>query len=574
MLWSYGITCVEERFNSSLPVALKSLADAGFDKPRLFIDGFEWVPDHLVGYPRSFRDTRIGIYRNWILAMWELYMREPMADMYALFQDDILCTKNMRHYLEQCKYPKQGYLNLNTFPVNEQDKKGWYPTVGQNGLSALGLVFSQNALKTLLSQKYLLDRAQDSRPRVLGKPLRSVDGAIVTAMSHAGFKEYVHNPSLTQQQDVESTIGNSPFPKAQTFPGVDFDAITLLTSVNEQVSVAGGEVRITSTATNRVGLVGYNCLTGLGELNRQLATHLEIDRWLVKPHPKKAMLDPHPDVDTVVCHNDSHVEEFLRTIDTVLFVEQPLYSTIVDKAKRLGKRIVCIPDYEWLPAQSSRTWCRHVDLFICPTGQSYDILHRELPCEEFLWPSDTARFKFKQRTKCERFLFINGHGGFNNRKGADVIRTAKHIWPEMPVLVRSQVRADWNGFDLVEGEIPNNVDLYNVGDVLISPHSVDGLGLELLEAPACGMPVISTDGQPWNEFISLAKIKSRTKMAKVARPVTWYIPIAQDLVYKCQAILGMDISNESLEARIWAESRSWEDQENVLRLQNLVRGIQ
>jgi len=106
-------------------------------------------------------------------------------------------------------------------------------------------------------------------------------------------------------------------------------------------------------------------------------------------------------------------------------------------------------------------------------------------------------------------------------------------------------------------EVADSKDLYSIGDVLLLPHTVDGLSLEPLEAMACGMPVISTDGEPWNEYPALARIASDMEKRKVKRPVNWYLPKVDDLVRACQQALGSDISKDSMEVRQWAETRSW-----------------
>src|SRR6476659_1860086 len=41
MNWSYGITTVATRGQSLLPQTMKSLANAGFDKPAIFLDGLQ-----------------------------------------------------------------------------------------------------------------------------------------------------------------------------------------------------------------------------------------------------------------------------------------------------------------------------------------------------------------------------------------------------------------------------------------------------------------------------------------------------------------------------------------------------
>jgi hypothetical protein len=74
---------------------------------------------------------------------------------------------------------------------------------------------------------------------------------------------------------------------------------------------------------------------------------------------------------------------------------------------------------------------------------------------------------------------------------------------------------------------------------------------------ACGMPVISTDGEPWNEYPALARIASDVEKRKVKRPVNWYLPKVDDLVRACQQALGSDIAKDSIEVRQWVELRSW-----------------
>jgi glycosyltransferase involved in cell wall biosynthesis len=43
--------------------------------------------------------------------------------------------------------------------------------------------------------------------------------------------------------------------------------------------------------------------------------------------------------------------------------------------------------------------------------------------------------------------------------------------------------------------------LYHKGRILVFPTKLEGLGLPLFEALACGLPVIATDGPPMNEFV-------------------------------------------------------------------------
>lgn len=222
MNWAYGVTTVPERFDTVLPRTLESLAKGGFDKPRLFIDGPGEIPKALQGYQISQRVPKLRAYGNWLLAIQELIVLEPMAERYAIFQDDMVTYVNLRQYLNQCVYPDKGYMNLYTFPSQTKPVNGWYLST-QGGKGAVALVFSRDALLALFSTNYMVNRPFDLR-----RGHKSIDGGIVTAMNNAGWREYVHNPSLVQHTGIKSAIGNSPQPFAPTFKGEDFDAVQLI----------------------------------------------------------------------------------------------------------------------------------------------------------------------------------------------------------------------------------------------------------------------------------------------------------------------------------------------------------
>lgn len=573
--WAYGVTTVVKRLKDPLPHTLKSLAKGGFNSPRLFIDGVE----SLTGLPYPYHNLpvtmhespNLGAWGNWILALWELYVRSPKAGRYALFQDDIITSRNIRQYLDECEYPNKGYWNLNTFPSNQDlapgyvkgkafGQVGWYLS-NQHGKSATALVFSRNAVIALLQQEHIVRRSLSAHRGQL-----NIDGGVVAAMKKAGYKEYVHNPSLIQHVNAPSTIGHGSYPLAESFMGENFDAMELLSEQkNRGVQVTQSIPAAPPTPkarANRIGLVGYNAPCGLGTKNRQLATYLPIDRWLVKPHRSGKSFQPHPDVDTIVCPNGDRrkIEDFVRSVDVVLFDETPYYKELIPIAKQHGRRLVCIPEYEWTPKNG---WPQQVDLFLCPTRQSYSLLSPTLPCTTAPWPVDVNAFVYRERQKCERFLFINGTGGWHGRKGSSVIKQSLNLWPEMPLIVYSQKTEGWPA-DLsslsYRGSAESNGCLYDEGDVLLCPHSVDGTGLEPLEAMACGMPVIATDGLPWNELPLIGRIKSTVEQRNIARRVDWHTPSAESLVAQCKGWLGKDLSEASERVWNWARNRRWDKQ--------------
>lgn len=241
MRWAYGVTTVPERKRDLLPRTLRSLREGGFANPRLFVDnctqhqGDEYAQQF--GLEVTSRWPRIRTYGNWVLALAELYIRDPTATRYAIFQDDLVCYRRLREYLEQCQFPARGYMNCYTFPSNESyaiEKgvlKGWYesrplnsgPQGWQTGRGAVSLVFNNEGVRTLLCHQHMVDRPMDAH-----RGYKAVDGAIVTAFNKAGYREYVHYPSLVQHTGAHSTMRNKPHPYSATFRGEEYNALDLL----------------------------------------------------------------------------------------------------------------------------------------------------------------------------------------------------------------------------------------------------------------------------------------------------------------------------------------------------------
>lgn len=383
MKWSYGVTTVPERFYTTLKPTLESLRCAGFHDPRLFVDGASVIEMHsdtsglIERYAITTRE-RVRTFGNWILAAWELYLRDPHADRYAIFQDDLLAVKNLRQYLEHCAYPAYGYWNLYTFPENEEPKRGWYPS-NQLGKGAVGLVFDRTALQTLLASSHIVQRPTDVKRGHLG-----VDGAIVAAMSKAGYSEYVHNPSLLQHADGPSSMGNGIHQKASTFPGEDFDAMSL-------AHAGPAPVRAQPEKVKRIGLCGANHLGPVGELNTKLVELIpSIKYWLTQPH------DYYPDfkikraVDFITVPNTkpAKVENFVRHVDVVLFCGPPPTPELLGLCERYNRRVVCVPFAEDSLLSVGNDWTKSVSLFICRTEGMYHRLKSHLPCTHYPWSDD------------------------------------------------------------------------------------------------------------------------------------------------------------------------------------------
>lgn len=260
VVWSCGVTTVESRRRSYLPSTLASLRAGGFADPTLFVDGGKdpqlWEAEFgLVTYCRP---NQIGVVGAWLAALHELYYANPRADRFALFQDDLTCSKNLKAYLERSPWPNKGYCNLYTFTAGNERAVagkgvGWHeaglvnppdrnPQLYQTGRGAVALVFDREAVMAALSSPHLVHKP--SAPGDAGRT--KIDGALVTAMNAAGFREYVHQPSLVQHQghlssrpeaqDSNSGAYRYGHMKAQTYRGDDFDCLELLGVLSENTT--------------------------------------------------------------------------------------------------------------------------------------------------------------------------------------------------------------------------------------------------------------------------------------------------------------------------------------------------
>lgn len=235
MSWAYGITTIPERRFKYLPRTIESLSKAGFDTPTLFVDG---EPSDLYKefeLTTVFRSSQIRAYGNWILSLMELWIRYPRATRYAIFQDDIIVSNNLRQYLNKFPLTDRYYWNLFTFPQNEilkppGIKHGWYPS-NQRGRGALALVFSNNTVFRLLTSENI-----QAKPRAGRNPHRSIDGVVQTAATRKKILEFVHYPTLVQHIGTCSSIGNPRHDRPESFKGEDYDLMELLPKPKETIN--------------------------------------------------------------------------------------------------------------------------------------------------------------------------------------------------------------------------------------------------------------------------------------------------------------------------------------------------
>jgi glycosyltransferase involved in cell wall biosynthesis len=347
----------------------------------------------------------------------------------------------------------------------------------------------------------------------------------------------------------------------------------------------------------RVGLVGWNTASGIGSMNRDLAVHGLVHRWLIPLHSTFPTL-PDPsgrckiDYFPSTMVSDRALNSWMRGLDWVLFVEVPFVRELARRAREAGVQVACVP--MWEMAHPGLPWLRDVDLVICPNQWAFDRFGWWKERYGFTWdvvyvpwPIDTRLFRFRRRARCQRFVFVNGTAGMYgkrldgswtrySRKGLGLVFEAARRLPTIPFLVYSQVSP--------HRALPANVEfraarrdrsqLYRDGDVCVQPSHWEGLGLQLLECQAAGMPLVTTDAPPMNEFRPLRAVPADDTEVITANgnhPFTAHLVSPERLAATLAELHGTAVDGASRSARTFVErEHSWSRAAASLR-EHLVR---
>lgn len=203
--WSVGITTSRRRV-PSLERTIESVVASGWERPRLFCDGSVSIPIHWSDLPVSSRNPRTGAWPAWYLALTEMLLRDPHADAYVLFQDDIELPGrgDLRDWLESLLWPgdKPGIVSLYCSSEYRRDEAGWYRFEGDWVWGATAFVYSPDTLRQILLSTELLKHRWDGT----GRGLKGIDVAIGAWAAKSDTPIWFPTPSLVQHTGQVSTL--------------------------------------------------------------------------------------------------------------------------------------------------------------------------------------------------------------------------------------------------------------------------------------------------------------------------------------------------------------------------------
>ena len=200
-------------------------------------------------------------------------------------------------------------------------------------------------------------------------------------------------------------------------------------------------------------------------------------------------------------------------LDIIIFNEEYDWE-LVEAAKSTGATITTYLDYfkeDWRPKM------HHYDAVLCSTQRSYRLVQFSCPAHYIGWAVDTELFTPRSSGNAPYTFFHNaGWLGINYRKMTPAAIAAfdalsKHL-SDITLFVHAQASLDKLPPRIIR-IIENNdrityhietvpaPGLYHMGNVLLFPSKLEGLGLPQFEALSCGLPIIAVNAPPMNEII-------------------------------------------------------------------------
>jgi len=199
-----------------------------------------------------------------------------------------------------------------------------------------------------------------------------------------------------------------------------------------------------------------------------------------------------------------------KQIDLLVFNEQRHWPTIILARRELPTVIGAYVDYY---TSVTVPFFRLYDFLLCNTRRHYSVFCDHPHALYVPWGTDCRLFS----GMCEpvapgSVVFFHSAGMNFRRKGTAIALRAFHhlegpcrlvLHTQVPVSTDSEVRELSQADDrvkVIEASV-HAPGLYHLGDVYAYPTILEGIGLTVVEALACALPVVTTDAPPMNEFV-------------------------------------------------------------------------
>ncbi|MEZ6132653.1 MAG: hypothetical protein R3C59_28635 [Planctomycetaceae bacterium] len=193
--WAVAVTTAP-RNQETLDHCLNSLAAAGWNTPRIVIDGDVAISERWAHLAVTQRLPKIGAWPSYYLTLIELLMRSPTASAFMVVQDDVVFFQHpsLRTYLESVLWPgdQPGIVSLYCSRAYSAAERGWHSLNEPLIWGGQALVFSRETLMQLVSD------AEVTSHRLTESGLANIDGVIGKWAFETNTPVHVCSPSLSQ----------------------------------------------------------------------------------------------------------------------------------------------------------------------------------------------------------------------------------------------------------------------------------------------------------------------------------------------------------------------------------------
>ncbi len=321
---------------------------------------------------------------------------------------------------------------------------------------------------------------------------------------------------------------------------------------------------------SRWAVVSYKDDTGLGREAIVLRTILKLGYHLVSPSKQIEGLPLEGAAEILLDRDcpESELRAILGKLEGIIFFESNFWHTqLLPVAKELGLKIICAPNWEWFNGEEEQ-W-RYCDLFVCYSQFTENIVHSYGWLKTVVIPAPLDLTRFPKRLiagPARQFIHNAGLVNEDDRKGTrDTILAFKQVRrQDISLVVRMQKEAELPEVDeriqVIVGNLKEPRALYETGDVAIQPSKMEGIGFMVLEPLCSGMPVITLDYPPMNEYVKTPELLVRKQWFKrKALPSHWIkhahlrLPDLGDLAKKIAWCADHDLSAIAASNRQFAE---------------------
>ncbi len=250
--------------------------------------------------------------------------------------------------------------------------------------------------------------------------------------------------------------------------------------------------------------------------------------WAVKPH-----LGQETEIDRGQFHRWVQSSQ----LDVVIFNEQRWWLPVL-WCREWGLKTGAYVDYY---TERTSPFFDAYDFLICHTRRHQEAFDWHDQAFYLPWGTDIDLFRPQKRSPVEprATTFFHSVGFSPERKGTDTLLEAFSSLPETSKLVihtQIDLKAALPGHAaLIEhlglqgrlrivGKTVSAPGLYHLGDVYVYPTRLEGIGLTIAEALACGLPTIVPDHPPMNEFVDSDSCTRVPIDRLYARPDGYYWP--------------------------------------------------